>query len=102
MGFTIQEVGFERLLSRDLLAIQMEMSGVGSCLESMGWVRAGVVHWRHQCIDIFTANRFDQIMVKGMLLEKRGILLAAPGTSQDSESGKRRSRKERNKEALAS
>lgn len=54
-GFAIQELGFEHDWCRDLIAIQMEMSG-GSCLKSAGWIRAGVVHWSHQCIDVSTAN----------------------------------------------
>lgn len=56
LGLIIQELGFDCVLSRDLLAIQIEMSGVGNCLVLMGWVRTGTVHWRHQCIDVFTAS----------------------------------------------
>ena len=43
-GSQFKSLGLNK--SRDL-ATQMEMSWVGSCLESMGWVRTGAVHWRH-------------------------------------------------------
>lgn len=39
--------------------------------------------------------------MKGMSPDKRGNLWPEPGTPQDSESGRRKSRKERDKEAPA-